>query len=300
MSKQKTFTLEFRDSEIHGVRDALSANNWIEEVDRNEYVVFRFRSPNDSIAIMYRSGKLVFQGKEDFTSLISSIKKGKEDEEVVDFVPHLGVDEVGKGDYFGPLVVASCFVTEEFLKKVSILGFADSKRFSDRKIKNLYENVKDYPYYYYSIVHPSEYNELIERYRNVSILLAKQHSLVIEKGLKNLKSKDISCEYVVVDQFSTSKSRVKDELGELGKVTELIQHHKGESDIAVASASIIARGVFVKEWERMNNKYSFKFPKGASNVIDKAKEFVSIYGVEELKEVAKISFRTTKQVLEGP
>jgi ribonuclease HIII len=77
----------------------------------------------------------------------------------------------------------------------------------------------------------------------------------------------------------------------------LIQHHKGESDIAVACASVIARGIFLEEWGRMNDEYAFDFPKGASNVIEKGKEFVRIYGSEKLNEVAKIGFKTTKQIL---
>lgn len=297
MSNQNTFTVEFSKEQIHSIKDILLANNWREESSSSEYVLFRLRSPKGSVAQMYSSGKLVFQGREDFTSLISNIKGNGDSADLEDFKPHLGVDEVGKGDYFGPLVVVSCFISEEFSKRVRLLGFADSKKFSDKKILNLYSMVKEYPYYYYSVVKPSEYNTLIEEYRNVSIILAKQHTKVIEMGLKDLKEKNIDCEYVVIDQFSTSKERVINELGELGKECNLIQHHKGESDIAVACASVIARGIFLEEWERMNEEYTFDFPKGASNVIEKGKEFVSIYGSEKLKEVAKTGFKTTKQVL---
>lgn len=295
MSNQNTFTVEFRKDEYKKVKDSLIAYNWVEEIDNNQYVAFRFKSPSGSVAIMYFSGKLVFQGREDFTSIISSLKR--EDIKEEDFKAHLGIDEVGKGDYFGPLVVVSCFVNEEFLKKVRALGFGDSKKFSDERISKLFNTVKEYPYYYSSIVYPKEYNKMTQMYRNASLLLAKQHSLVIEKGLEDLKSRGIKCEYVVIDQFSTSKSRVADELGELGQNHKLIQFHKGESDIAVACASVIARGIFIEEWSKMNDKYDFIFPKGASNVIDNAKLFVSNYGKEELSNVAKISFKTTKQIL---
>ena len=297
MSNQNTFTVEFKKDELESVREVLLANNWREEAHDNLYVIFRLRSPKGSVAMMYSSGKLVFQGREDFTSVISNIKKVEKDTSTEVFRPHIGVDEVGKGDYFGPLVVVSCFVTEEFKKKVQLLGFADSKKFSDRKIENLFNMVTDYPYYYSSIIHPKEYNKLIEEYHNVSILLAKQHTKVIEMGLTDLKKKNIDCGYVVVDQFSASKSRVEDELGELGKQCELIQHHKGESDIAVASASIIARGIFLREWNKMCEEYQFEFPKGASNVIPQGKEFVLINGQEKLIDVAKIGFKTTKQIL---
>lgn len=296
MSNQNTFTVEFEQSEFQRVKDTLIVHKWTEEQDANQYVAFRLRSPKGSIVMMYFSGKLVFQGSEDFTTIISSLKQKEKRLEDI-FKPHLGVDEVGKGDYFGPLVVVSCFVTEEFLKRVKLLGFGDSKKFSDGKIENLFNMVKDYPYYYSSIVHPSEYNEMTVKYRNASLLLAKQHSLVIEKGLKDLESKKIKCEYVVIDQFSMSKDRVSDELGELGNKYKLIQFHKGESDIAVACASVIARGIFLEEWKKMNDKYDFLFPKGASNVIENAKLFVSVHGREELSNVAKISFKTTKEIL---
>lgn len=296
MANQNTFTVSLSKEEQSRVRDVLLANSWNEEFDSNQYVTYRLKSPLGSVAMMYSSGKLVFQGKEDFTSVIANIKQENGESEI-DFKPHLGVDEVGKGDYFGPLVVVSCFVNEEFYKRANLLGFGDSKKFTDIKIRKFFENVKEYPYYYSSIVYPSEYNELSSKYGNVSILLAKQHSIVIEKALKDLKSKDIECSYIVVDQFSAAKSRVTNELGELGKSVELRQFHKGESDIAVAAASIFARGIFLQEWDRMNEKYNFIFPKGASNVLDSAKLFVSEYGAEELRNVSKIGFKTTQEVL---
>ncbi len=297
MSNQNTISLDIKKEEFQTIKDLLLAQNWVEQNDSNQYVVYRLRSPLGSIATMYFSGKLVLQGREDFTRVISMLKKEKEDTSE-EFLAHFGVDEVGKGDYFGPLVVVGCFVNEEFFKKVKLLGFADSKKFSDEKIENLYSMVKDYPYYYSSIVYPNEYNRLTKIYRNASLLLAKQHAKVIEEGLRDLESKKEVCNYVVIDQFSASKSRVTNELGQLGKKCKFIQFHKGESDIAVACASIIARGIFVQEWKKMNMKYNFHFPKGASNVIDNAKLFVSVHGEKELDSVAKTSFKTTKQVLE--
>lgn len=296
MSNQNTVTLEFKKEQIEPVRDVLLANGWRNEEDSNSYVLFRLRSPENSLALMYRSGKLVLQGREEFTSVISNIQEFQGDTVTLDYKPHFGVDEVGKGDYFGPLIVVGCFVTEEFFKRIKVLGFADSKRFTDKKIFNLYSAVKDYPFYYRSIVNPRRYNEMVDKYKNVSILLAKQHALVIEEGLKDLKSKNIQCNYVVIDQFSSSKSRVVNELGEYGRECDLIQRHRGEEDIAVASASIIARGIFIQEWEKMCSKYKLNFPKGASDVISTGREFVSMYGQEKLRDVAKVGFKTTQKI----
>jgi ribonuclease HIII len=144
---------------------------------------------------------------------------------------------------------------------------------------------------------PSEYNDLVNQDGNVSIVLAKQHSKCIEKALKNLQSKDIPCEGVVIDQFSSSKDRILNELGELGRKVKVTQFHKGESDIAVAAASIIARGIFLEQFEKMSKEYDFNFPKGASNVIDSGLSFIQMHGREELRKVAKVGFKTTQRIL---
>lgn len=291
-----TFTITLNTKEQSQVQGVLVANGWKEVPDGNQYVSYRFKSISGSTAILYSSGKLVFQGRENFTPLIANIKE-EIDSDMNGFESHIGVDEVGKGDYFGPLVVVGCFVDEEFAKKTKLLGFADSKKFTDGKISKLFNSVKEYPYYYSSIVNPVEYNMLTKKYGNVSILLAKQHSLVIEKGLEDLKSKGIKCENVVIDQFSSSKNRVIDELGVLGKSVNFEQFHKGENDIAVAVASVIARGIFLEEWEKMCQKYDFQFPKGASNVLSSARKFVERFGADELELVAKTGFKTTKSIM---
>lgn len=296
MRGQNTCTIQFKKEDIERVEGVLIANKWVHSSINNEYIIFRLKSPLGSVGTMYTSGKMVFQGQEDFTSIVANLKGEDQSPKLSDFKPHIGVDEVGKGDYFGPLVVVACFVDEEFMKKINYLGFADSKKFSDKKIRQLFSKVEDYPYYYESVVSPVEYNKLAKQYGNASILLAKQHSLVIEKGLLDLKSKNIKCNHVVLDQFSSNKSRVSDELGEMGKEIEVMQFHKGESDIAVAAASIIARGVFLREWDEMNKKYDFEFPKGATTVIDDAKMFVSLHGFDELGNVAKVGFKTTQKL----
>jgi ribonuclease HIII len=117
-------------------------------------------------------------------------------------------------------------------------------------------------------------------------------------GLKDLQEKGIECKKVVIDQFSSKKSRVVDELGPLAKGVKFVQFHKGESDIAVAFASVIARAIFLEELGKMNEEYYFTFPKGASNVITAAREFVKKNGVDELEKVAKTSFKTTKKVIQ--
>lgn len=299
---QQTISLKLTQEEVDSLKYILEKKGWKEEGINNEYVALRMKNDKGSVCTLYTSMKVVFQGSEDFEELIKLVKDRAEDNDEmkvpVEVVPHIGVDEVGKGDYFGPLVVVACFVNSQFLQDTELLGIGDSKKISDNRIRDIYQEIKDYPYYYVSIVKPEEYNEQIKELKNVSILLAKQHSKVIEMGLNDLAEKDIECKEVVIDQFSSKKSRVIDELGPLGKKIKFVQFHKGESDIAVACASVIARAIFLRELDRMKEEYYFTFPKGASNVIEAAREFVKKNGVGELEKVAKISFKTTKKVIQ--
>jgi ribonuclease HIII len=291
---QNTVSLQLTKNQTDRLKDILVENSWFEDSINNEYISLRMKNQNGSVCTLYTSMKVVFQGNEDFNILVNNIK-GNED---FNIEPHLGVDEVGKGDYFGPLVVVSCFVNSDFLKEFSVLGIGDSKKFSDSSIRKMYEKLKNYKYYYASVLNPSEYNRRYKEFKNVAIMLAKQHSKVIEMGLKDLKDRNIECRKVVIDQFSSKGSRVIDELGPLAKKVEFTQFHKGENDLAVATASIIARGVFLEEMEKLNKQYYFNFPKGASNVISSAREFVKQHGSKELENVAKISFKTTKKVMQ--
>lgn len=296
---QNTVSIQLDVQDIKDLKSVLFAHGWKEYPVNNEYVALRMKNKKGSVCTVYTSKKIVLQGSEDFSETISLIKEGCDDGTQEGLLPHIGVDEVGKGDYFGPLVVVACFVNKDIMEKISCLGVGDSKKFSDERILRMYSSLKEYDFYYASVVSPFEYNELYKGYKNVSVLLAKQHSKVIEMGLNDLKTKNIQCDYVVIDQFSSQKSRVINELGALGKEVDFRQFHKGESDIAVATASVIARGIFLEEMENMGKKYYFNFPKGASNVIDSAREFVRKNGVEELSKVAKVSFKTTIKVMQN-
>jgi len=299
---QKTISLKLTNNQADKLKEILLKEGWKEENINNEYVALRMKNRKGSVCTLYTSMKAVFQGNEDFKNIVKQLEEsiGKADSytKQANIAPHIGVDEVGKGDYFGSLIVVACFVNKEFLEKIAGLGIGDSKKMSDGRIRDIYDEIKDYPYYYVSIVKPEEYNKEIKKLKNVAILLAKQHSKVIEEGLEDLESKGIECKEVVIDQFSSKKSRVVDELGPLAKKIKFVQFHKGESDIAVACASVIARAIFLEELNKMNDEYYFTFPKGASNVIIAAREFVKKNGVEELEKVAKTSFKTTKKVIQ--
>ncbi|MCK9368976.1 ribonuclease HIII [Candidatus Dojkabacteria bacterium] len=282
---QTTTTIKISKDEEKTVAIGLLDIGFKEETIDNQYVSKRFVG-NDLVVMLYTSGSLVIQGSgnpEVVTNLISK------NEGV--FHPHIGSDEVGKGDYFGPLVVACAFLDNNSARIVKRLGVMDSKKMTDSKMSDIYNKIKDTIIHNVTVVLPSEYNIELKKFKNISYFLANIHKRTVEGILK----KNINPEYIVIDQFSLDKRRLSSEFKELP--VAMRQFHKGESDIAVACASVIARAVFLQQMEKMNEKYDFKFPKGATDVINSGKKFVEKFGTDELTNVAKISFKTTKSVV---
>lgn len=278
--------LTFKTNDIEEKRAFIFFQRLGSEADpNNEYVKWFFKGPR-WVATMYSTGKLLVQTSDpDFEKEVTSLVTG-------DFKPHIGSDEVGKGDYFGPLVVCACFVDDEKLERLKTLGVGDSKGFSDSKIWEIGEKIEGFLSYEKRIVSPKEYASLNEEYGNVSIVLSKLHVDVIKK----LYSRTKDAKFVVVDQFSKSKKRLE---AVYDLDIPLKQYHKAESDIAVASASILARYFFLLEFEKMNEKYGEKFPLGATHVLDFGKKFYKTYGIRGLEDVAKVSFRTTEKIVKS-
>ena len=204
----------------------------------------------------------------------------------------IGSDEAGKGDYFGPLVIASVLVDNTIVKSLEELGVKDSKRLSDNSVKELANKIKKMCLCSVVTIGPTKYNELYNKIRNLNRLLAWGHSRAIENILDREE-----CDYALADQFGDEKFIIA-ALMEKGKGIRVKQEIRAESDIGVAAASILARAEFVHRLATLSVKYGMDFPKGASPaVIETGKEFVRRYGKERLKEVAKIHFKTTKSVL---
>lgn len=208
---------------------------------------------------------------------------------------YIGVDESGKGDFFGPLVIAGVISNENINEELTKLGVKDSKKLSDKRVKQLAEKIKEICIYNVVVIKPKRYNELTENL-NLNKLLAWGHARVIENLLEEAVFRNLECSKAVSDQFGDEEYLLK-ALMQMGKKIKIIQMHKAEVDIAVASASIIARAEFLKQIEILSKKYNFDFPKGASQrVVDFANEFVKKYGKSELLNVAKIHFRTMRLI----
>ena len=208
-----------------------------------------------------------------------------------EFITHIGTDESGKGDFFGPLVIAGVMVDEKAAKIFIDAGIKDSKKVTDKKILSLEPLIKEHSVYSVIAISNPKYNELYGKIKNLNRLLAWGHARVIENILT-----EQTCEYVLSDQFG-DESLIKSALMEKGKTVRLEQMHRAESDIAVAAASILARAEFVHRIQKMENIFGIKFPKGcAPQVKVSAKEFIDKYGKDRLSEVCKTHFKTYKEV----
>lgn len=208
------------------------------------------------------------------------------------FVTHIGTDESGKGDFFGPLVIAGVMVDEKAAKYFLDLGIKDSKKLTDKKMLSLAVEIKKMSPHSIIAISNSKYNELYANMKNLNRLLAWGHARVIE----NILEKN-SCEYALSDKFG-DESLIKSALMKNGRNIRLDQMCKAESDIAVAAASVLARATFVQKIQSMEDMYGVKFQKGCSGLVkDGAKIFIEKYGAEKLKEVCKSHFKTYNEVL---
>lgn len=216
-------------------------------------------------------------------------------------VPHIGTDESGKGDYFGPLVSAAVFVTPQIGAELKALGVRDSKKMTDKSVRTLAPKLKRLLGNGYAItaIGPKRYNQLYAQMRaegkNLNTLLAWGHA----RSLEDLLAKGVQPQFAVVDQFADARyieQKILADTRESG--LEIKQFPKAEADIAVAAASVLAREAFLEWLERESTRAKVTLPKGASpQVIEAAREIVARYGRERLGELAKLSFKTTEKVL---
>jgi ribonuclease HIII len=208
--------------------------------------------------------------------------------------PHIGTDEAGKGDYFGPLVVAAAFADEVALARLPQAGIQDSKRVTDSALPRREEMVRQIcPEHEVVLISPAKYNALYAKIGNLNRLLAWAHARAIESLLSR-----VSAEVAVADKFG-DESYLARSLMARGRQLRLIQEVRAEADPAVAAASVLARAAFLRALHGLSARVGVELPKGATHVLPAAREVFAKGGVRLLGEVAKVHFRTTKQVVEG-
>jgi ribonuclease HIII len=214
------------------------------------------------------------------------------------FLPSIGTDESGKGDFFGPLVCAGVYVDAVSADALQAMGVRDSKRLSDRRCRELAERIQATCREHYSVVEisPARYNDLYEQFRregkNLNTLLAWAHARVLE----NLLSR-VACTRAITDQFADPRF-VQSKLQERGKKIDLIQMPRAEVHIAVAAASVLARARFLERLEALSTQFDMTLPKGASQMVVVAGQaLVKRFGTAALRQAAKLHFKTTAEVL---
>ena len=270
-----------------------------------QYMIFQARLKYDGenlTASFYQSGKFVVQGKgiEDFCSkhldiqisnAQSSDKKEPTGNSIEVAYPHIGIDESGKGDFFGPLVIAGVYLDEAGAKKCAELGVCDSKKLTDKNILALAPKIKAIGIFDVVAIGNKKYNELYSKFKNLNKMLAWGHVTVLE----NLLGKTV-CDLAISDKFA-DESVILSALKEKGKKIKLIQKTKAEADLAVAAASILARAEFVNRLSKLSSQYELELPKGASTkVVQQGRAFVEKYDKQELQNVAKLHFKTAQEI----
>ena len=295
-------TCKLTDEQASALLAALQARNW--KPREVPYARFAFESDKTNL-VFYESGKLVVQGKgtQEFVEfllepeILKQVKLGYETILNPDLLlPRLGVDESGKGDFFGPLCIAGVYVNDAVITAWKDLGVRDSKNISsDKKIAELAEKIRKTPGCVVDsvVVGNEAYNRLYAKMKSVNTLLAWGHARVIENLMGKRYQMNPPPVKAISDQFAASKSVIEKALMAQGKEIQLVQRHKAEEDIAVAAASILARDEFVKGLAKLEHQFQMKFPKGAGDLVDKvAKGFVELRGAGELQKVSKLHFRT--------
>ncbi len=268
------------------------------ELSTPPYTIFSAKKQGVSCTL-YTSGKLTVQGKqkEEFISfylepeilqeLAFTHPKGK-----LDLTPRIGIDEAGKGDFFGPLCVAGVYADEAGIQKLAELGVRDSKTMQDKAIIAMASRIRSH--FPHSIIrlYPLKYNELYEKFKNLNHLLAWGHATAIEELVQNT-----GCRNVIIDQFA-SEHVVENALKRKSLEVELAQRHRGEEDLVVAAASILARAAFVDGIDQLGKMIEITLPKGASSIVIRVgKQIVAKHGQEILKKLGKLHFKTRSEIL---
>ena len=302
MQPPTSYTCKLTDEQASALDAALRARNW--KPHTVPYARFAFESDKANV-VFYESGKLVVQGKgtQEFIEFVLEpeiLKQARLGYEAILnpelLLPRIGVDESGKGDFFGPLCIAGVYVNENVVKAWQNAGIRDSKNISsDKSIAELAEKIRKTPGCVVNTVTIGNeaYNRLYARMKSVNAILAWGHARVIENLMGQRHQMSPAPVKAISDQFASKKEVVAKALMSLGRGIELVQRHRAEEDLAVAAASILARDGFVKGLAKLERQFNLELPKGASDaVVEAAKKFVAERGAANLGQVAKTHFRT--------
>ena len=298
-----TYSCKITGQEAAALKELLEARGW--EFSTLPYA--RYKAVGNQVNVVaYESGKLVVQGKgtEEFVlftlepEILHTFTYAGAQETAVDPAEstiHGGIDESGKGDFFGPLVIAGVVVTPESASKLRELGVCDSKKItSSETIIRLATEIRKIAAGNYSTVTlmPETYNRLYNSIGNLNRLLAWGHARVIE----NLLELNPECPRMLSDKFGDERL-IRNALMERGRKIKMEQMVRAESDVAVAAASILARDGFLHGMKKLAEISGVELPKGASSLVKStAQELFFSQGGELFNKIAKLHFKTWTEI----
>ncbi len=269
------------------------------------YAIFQAQE-EDTVITLYESGKAMFQGTSAdvdaamWGTVLDNTKEKQEEQKKKDLKYHncssVGSDEVGTGDYFGPIVVTAAYVKKEDVERLEKLGVGDSKKITDEKIKKITPELIKIVKYRSMILTNKEYNEKYTKDINMNKIKAILHNKVLYQLMTEEKP---NVDYIVVDEFAREK-RYYEYLEGIPNIQRNITFMTKAEDknLAVASASIISRYIFLKEFDKLCDSIHIPLPKGAGKDVDEiGEEVVEKYGEDKLKEIAKFNFKNTDRIL---
>ena len=267
------------------------------------YVVFQAQD-EDTVITMYESGKVMFQGTSadvdaSMWGIVSEQSKEKNTDNsksIYHNCSSVGSDEVGTGDYFGPIVVTASYVKLEDVSFLEKLGVTDSKKLTDEKIKKIAPEIAKRIKYRSIILTNREYNEKYTKDVNMNKIKSIMHNKALYKLIHEENPK---YDYIIIDEFAKEK-RYYEYLNGINDIQRGITFMTKAEDknLAVAASSIISRYIFLKEFDKLCDEVSLPLLKGASKDVDKiGEELVEKYGEEKLKDVAKLNFKNTERIL---
>ena len=264
------------------------------------YAIFQAQE-EDTIITLYNSGKCMFQGTSAFVDANMWKALKENDEEEINNIDYLnttsvGSDEVGTGDYFGPIVVTASLVKKEDIEFLKKLGCTDSKKITDDKIKKIAPEITKKIKYKSIILSNEEYNQNYSKENNMNKIKAIMHNKALSLILEETKEK---LDYIIIDEFA-KENRYYSYLKEIpNPVKNITFITKAETkNMAVACSSIISRYIFLKEFDKLSDTYHIPLPKGSGQNVDKiGEELVQKYGKDILDKIAKKNFSNTSRIL---
>lgn len=283
------------------------------DVKTPPYAIFQVKD-FDCVTTLYESGKVMFQGigadieasfwieqerilNHNIIDINGDKKKDKKEEKKI-FINEssIGSDEVGTGDYFGPIVVTATYVSKENIAFLTDLGVRDSKKLTDEKIMQIAPDIIKKIPYSSTILSNNEYNDFRTNINNMNKIKAILHN----KCLVNLlKQDDIKPSKIVIDQFEPPKAFYSHIASAKEKITNVLFLTKAEDQcLSVAAASIISRYIFLKEIKKLEDELKISIPLGASTLVDEVgQKLVELHGKDILNKIAKLNFKNTDKIL---